>query len=686
MLIINGGDSITDISYTPNSFVGTPDRMSPPTPTIKPLAQNTFSISLETVLPLSPDVAQEFVKVCGGTPANILPTLPLKTGGMPLSMEVFFEIVVNFKTPAGTATANLFLGHGLVGNGVDWWIGGNCVTITAAGKASIQVTVGDNGKPFTLRLSGALSLFEFSETYPIKHVFVLMLENHSFDCMFAMSGIDGITAATTNNSNSFLNGTKYNVTKGAPTTMPADPGHNFPDVLKQLAGPGASYPKNGPYPPINNSGFVTDFATKTSEPNFGAIMAAFDTPTQLQVIYQLATEYTLCDHWFSSLPGPTWPNRFFVHGASSAGLDDSPNPAFLYEGAWEYFDGFEYPNGSIYDAMNNSNIAWKIYNDSVPVKVTQFVNRQQEIVTYKWSQFSNDQSYGESFGAIPQVCALKGIRVSDARSLENFSADLIANYPYAYTFIEPHWGAVSGNYAGGSSQHPMDDVYGGENLIKYVYESIRNFPLWETSLLIITYDEHGGFYDSVAPGTCPAPNDNNSTSGEKIYKKHNTCGFNFEQYGVRVPAVIVSPWVAAQVDSTVYDHSSVLATVEKLFGLSPLTKRDEKANNLTHLFSQAPRPDSDCPRTLVNPAPATVKTALTSEEIAVIESQPIPTEGNFPGFLAIMLKTELELSSGTEEERKAIIEKYQNLKTIGDAKAQHAIMMDKVAQAKAAKT
>lgn len=139
-------------------------------------------------------------------------------------------------------------------------------------------------------------------------------------------------------------------------------------------------------------------------------------------------------------------------------------------------------------------------------------------------------------------------------------------------------------------------------------------------------------------------------------------------------------------DSTVYDHSSVLATVEKLFGLSPLTERDEKANNLTHLFLSAPRPDSECPRGLNKPAPATVKTALTSEELAVMDSQPIPTEGNVPGFLAIMLKTELELSSGTDEERTAIIEKYQNLKTIGDAKAQHAIVMDKVAQAKADKT
>lgn len=345
-LMINGGDIITDISYTANSLVTFPALPSPPTPTIKQLG-NDFNINLEFKAALTPtsQVASKFTKACVKSAHTYSTSLE-----PPTLMDFYFEVVVNFKTPAGNGTANLYLG----GYGGYWWLGGSSVD-NGGGNPVIRLAVGDSGTPFTLRLSSALNLFEVSGIYPIKHVFVLMLENHSFDCMFAMSGIPGIKAATTNDYNVY-NDKKYYVTKGAPTTMPADPGHEFNDTLMQLAGPGTSYAKNGPYPPINNSGFVTDFATKTKS-KFGDIIAAFDTPTQLPVLYQLATKYTLCDHWFSSLPGPTWPNRFFVHGASSAGLDHSPS-AITEMAVWEYHSGFVYPHGSIYDAMNNSNVTW----------------------------------------------------------------------------------------------------------------------------------------------------------------------------------------------------------------------------------------------------------------------------------------------------------------------------------------
>ena len=110
----------------------------------------------------------------------------------------------------------------------------------------------------------------------------------------------------------------------------------------------------------------------------------------------------------------------------------------------------------------------------------------------------------------------------------------------------------------------MDGIVGGEALIKATYEAIRNSPLWATSLLIITYDEHGGFYDSVeTAGTAIPPGD----SSRSHVNQH---GFTFKQYGVRVPAVVVSPLIPkGKVDHTVYDHSSVLATLEELFGFHP---------------------------------------------------------------------------------------------------------------------
>src|SRR5208283_1011142 len=158
----------------------------------------------------------------------------------------------------------------------------------------------------------------------LTNVFVLMLENHSFDNIFATSRIPGITAATVEDFN-FVEGKKYFVQDGAPWCMTTDPGHEFDDVLEQLCGYDAaqSY-QGGAYPTIDNSGFASNYATSTSEltglpdkSHVVDIMSCFDTRSQLPVIHQLACEFAICDHWFSSIPGPTWANRFFVHGASS---------------------------------------------------------------------------------------------------------------------------------------------------------------------------------------------------------------------------------------------------------------------------------------------------------------------------------------------------------------------------------
>src|SRR6202008_828709 len=243
-----------------------------------------------------------------------------------------------------------------------------------------------------------------------------------------------------------------------------DPGHEFTDVVEQLGGPGAKYPPHGKYPPINNSGFAANYATtKTEGPtppakDIGEIMKCFDTQSQLPVLYQLASQFVVCDQWLSSLPGPTWPNRFFLHGASSNGLDHSPTSGEMAE--WESVKGFRYPNGSIFAAMNARDITWRLYHDeSGPVE-----------------------------GSVSQVSSLHGIELWNVHSLSKFESDVKSkSYPYQYTFIEPNYGdVVTGSYHRGSSQHPKDGVANGEALIAKVYESIRNSPLWKSSMLIIT--------------------------------------------------------------------------------------------------------------------------------------------------------------------------------------------------------
>jgi phospholipase C len=345
--------------------------------------------------------------------------------------------------------------------------------------------------------------------------------------------------------------------------MPSDPGHEFTDVLEQLCGAGARYQKGQAYPSPDNSGFVSNYASTKSEgtppqaTEVGTIMCGVDTRAQAPNLYQLATEFVLCDGWHSSLPGPTWPNRYFLHGASSAGLDHSPTSAEMSE--WEVVDGFTYPNGSIFDALGADH--YRLYQDEL----------------------------GSALGRVPQVASIKGVSFFDIDDLSHFEDDLKSGYTARYTFIEPGYGdIVHGTYAGGSSQHPMDGLEGGDRLAARVYNAIRNSPLWENSLLVILYDEHGGFYDSVKPGRAAPPNDGATDS-------LNTNGFGFDVYGVRVPAIVVSPWVArGGVDHTLYDHSSVLATLARLFNIKPLTDRDRHANDLLPLLTDTCR--TDCPQ------------------------------------------------------------------------------------------
>jgi phospholipase C len=479
----------------------------------------------------------------------------------------------------------------------------------------------------------------------ISRVFVLMLENHSFDNMFAFSGINGIISKAAGNSNSYQ-GTTYDVSHPAPAAMHTDPGHEFADVWEQLCGPDVLYVNGKPYPTtLTNSGFVSNYATSITElhsgnpvlptpAQFGDIMKCFNTQSQLPVIYQLATEFALCDQWFSSLPGPTFPNRAFLHGGSSSGFADSPSSAQSI--AWASpGEGFAHANGNIFLRLNDRGVVWRVYIDPS----------------------------ANLFGWLPPpVCLLKGVQyVHNTSDFPKFLIDVKdPNYPEGYTFIEPNYGdAFSESFKPGSSQHPLDDVYGGEMLIKKTYEAIRNSPHWNNCVLIILYDEHGGFYDSIAPGAAPPPNDTALYTG--------TTKFNFEQFGVRVPAIVVSPRVVKGfVDHTLYDHTSVLATLEEIFGLPFLTDRDQKANNLHALLTGPVR--TDCSKTLPDPVPP-LTAQVAPEFVSLAESQqPLPEKGNVHGFLAIVLKTDLEMTD-SKAERAAIIANFKTIKTRAEARA-----------------
>lgn len=444
----------------------------------------------------------------------------------------------------------------------------------------------------------------------IEHIFVLMLENRSFDHMFGFSKIPGIKVATAADSNTF-GGQSYAFQPGAPDRMPSDPKHGFCSIVQQLCGDGKDCNNASPYPARDASGFVADYsrteiAKKKPLPKaeYARIMQGIDTAKQAPALYALAREYALCDNWFASLPGPTWPNRFFVHGASSDGMCRSPGIGEIAK--WEAFKGFKYPNGSIYDRLGKKN--YRLYQDKS----------------------------GPIAGRIPQVAAIKGIDYGDVAGLDDFEKDLRKGRAARYSFIEPAYGdIVSGSYRGGSSQHPMDGLRSGDNLIARVYNAIRKSSVWDKSLLIVTYDEHGGFYDSVVPSAkAPPPNDGTGAAS-------NTHGFDFAEFGVRVPAVIVSPRIApGSVDHRLFDHASVLATVEQAFALAPLTDRDKAANSVLPLLTLAAPFDAnrlpELPIAKAPPAPLAAAAAAPQAD----PLEPIDQAPDLPGFLFVARKSQ----------------------------------------------
>jgi len=620
--------TISSISYIAGSLQISSGQPSKVPPSIK-VNNNVWEITLEAGRHKTSAVANAFNSLCGGKGKEYAPSGG--GGGTPNELNFFFGVTLTFQN-GGTAT--IYVGQGSYGATNNWWIGG--APIFSSDKPRLEYPAA--GKSFTNVLSGDHKTFKLQQTdvrpiSPIQNVFVLMLENHSFDNMLGLSGIPGIHHATPGGSSNSYDGVVYKFGPGAPGSMPTDPGHEFPDVLFQLTETKLPLPKNY-YPAINNAGFAENYATSNSEktglptkPEIGDIMLGFTTSQDLLALYQLATTFAVCDQWFSSLPGPTWPNRFFLHGASSNGLDHSPTTFEMTE--WETVDGFRYPHGSIFDRMNENGITWRLYHDKD----------------------------GPLEGAISQVSSIHNIELWDVHPVTDFEKDVqSASYPYQYTFIEPNYGDVAGGtYENGTSQHPMDGVGGGEGLITAVYEAIRNSPIWGQSLLIITYDEHGGFYDSYPPGPVIPPGDGGT--------KYNKYGFTFGQYGVRVPAVVVSPYINAGVDHTPYDHSSVLATLEYLFGLAPLTNRDANANNVVHLFSNTMRKDTP-PKLKRSDAVPPSRAPLSAAEKAARDLELIPEGSTLTGMMGVLLKADSKIRGSA-----AARARFEAVKTRGDARA-----------------
>jgi phospholipase C len=373
----------------------------------------------------------------------------------------------------------------------------------------------------------------------LRHIVVLMMENRSFDHMlgFAQSAswaIDGLTGGETNRDST---GEVARVSSDADYggDFTPDPGHHVFDTLTQLYGDANTSVTQSP----TMSGFVRSYEGKTHSPQAAhRIMKCFS-PQRLPVLTSLAQQFCVCDRWFSSLPGPTFPNRAFAHAATSIGrVDMSPD--------WR-----KIPT-TIYERLAQNNVDSLIYyHDSTMAMAFDGLA-------------SNKESFFGSFDDFLAAC--------DSDDLP------------AYSFLEPRFA----NHPGGngqpayaaSDQHPDHDVYEGEALIQIVFKAIWKKPkVRNSTLLVIVYDEHGGLYDHVPPPAAANPDD-------KVWKNDGISmdpSFDFTRLGVRVPAVLVSPYIQpGAIDQAIYDHASIIATARKLLipkvANSFLTERDRDAN------------------------------------------------------------------------------------------------------------
>ena len=365
--------------------------------------------------------------------------------------------------------------------------------------------------------------------HQITHIIVLMLENRGFDHMvgFMQSDayrIDGIDAANPpSNPMSPHDPTPILATPDAPSALPFDAGHSVTDTNEQLFFNVSGPPSAGP----SNKGFVYSYSLQANVTTATAplIMKCF-APASLPVLTTLAKEFGLCDHWYSSVPGPTWPNRFFAHAATSKG--------FIDNGLFHNYD-----MRTIFENLSAVDGTWKIYSHDFP--------QAQALLGIQGDEFANNWD-----------------------SIGGFKDDAANNQLPDYAFIEPKYTTLFGE---ANDQHPPHPIEAGEQLIADVYNAVRTSPAWEDSLLIVLYDEHGGTFDHELPPAATPPDE-------------HTSQFGFDRLGVRVPALLISPYVQrGRIVSRVFDHSSIPATVKKVFGLPAfLTKRDAQANTFEDLL------------------------------------------------------------------------------------------------------
>ena len=450
------------------------------------------------------------------------------------------------------------------------------------------------------------------------HVVVLMLENRSFDNILGYLYQDGVPSGKhfegvvgNNLSNPDENGTPVPVSVQTNFHEPfPDPGEEFDHITAQLfdGAPQTDIPKM--------QGFVKDYfctlkALKkwhgSAADQSKAIMQCF-TPSSIPVLSWLAQQFAVFDHWYCAVPSQTWCNRAFWHAATSWGWVN--NPPLRGDAKWDLDKWAEWSKGkTLFDLMETKfgPGSWRVYEDlAVPfTKLVHWGDLKDKVGEDYFRYFEGGQPY-----------------------FRNFFHDCAAGELPKYSFVEPHFINFFEDVIWHDDMHPSSfhsliysdggpgSVLLGDRIVWKVYQAIRNSQSvggnnWQNTLLIITFDEHGGGYDHVPPPTATQPDLKGFNTGK------GQEGFDFKRLGVRVPMVMVSANIAANtiVNSPMH-HCSFLRTMQQKWGLTSLGPRQDSAPQFTEVFTSAARELDTWPDWRVYPGPSSTLVESLMQQVA----------------------------------------------------------------------
>jgi phospholipase C len=436
----------------------------------------------------------------------------------------------------------------------------------------------------------------------LKHIVVVMMENRSFDHMLGylkrdqMADLDG------------LSGDEFNVDKdgkrrsvhafdaeanlvqrpGEALQKRLDPDHSPKGVQVQL---GRGYVDQGPA----NHGFVRNFIeTRKAADNVGAdlwnVPMGYYTSKDVPVYDYLARQFCVCDRWFASIPGDTWPNRLYA-------TTGRQGPRVTANGFWKAITNLpplkRLASMPLYDipafTRRLRDDQWRWYSHDPGTL---------RLVDGRYRDLANPHRDNFAFFDRRQVDWLTESLEGEIVAKSSFLDDAAKGTLRQVSWIDPNFVDLSVLETASNDDHPPSDIRAGQAFIFDVYDALSRSPVWDDTLLIVVYDEHGGFYDHVTPPPLPDADEARP---------------NFKSYGVRVPALLAGPRVkrmvlhapsAPPVPRAQHDHASIIKTILLAFADQPeaavaqMPGRVQRAPHLAEVLGDAPRTDIDDPRNI----------------------------------------------------------------------------------------